>query len=130
MTIGMNPRIWPLFGALAVCGCSTALEVQTVGRPGWESPGPRDRNCPLVVHAIGEELDPGCREVGDVFVGDTGSSTDCGWDRMIDTVRMQGCFYGADAAQIVRHREPSFWESTCHQVRARLLSCGESRDDL
>lgn len=86
-------------------------------------------DCSIPVHPPSKPLEPGCREVGDVFVGDTGWSTDCGRRRVAETIRVEGCRYGADAAQIVSHHEPSFFGSTCHQVRARFLACDVEAPD-
>jgi hypothetical protein len=114
-------RTWVCLIMIGLSGCS--LEIQTVSRPDWQNLRPRARDCHLVVYPIDQKLDPSCKEIGDVFVGDTGWTTDCEWNRVIDTVRSQACLFGADAAQLVHHHEPSFWGSTCHQVRARFLAC-------
>jgi hypothetical protein len=109
--------------AIVVSGCSTAMEIQTVARPHLRDLQAREPDCDLVIYEISEQIDPSCEEVGDVFVGDTGFTMDCGWDQVIDAVRREACTFGADAAQIVAHHEPSFTGSTCHQVRARLVVC-------
>jgi hypothetical protein len=119
----MNLRTWSCALAIAICACESLPEVQTVLRPDGQNLEPRERDCPLVVYPIGQRLDPSCKEVGDLWVGDTGSTTECDWDQVLDTVRRHACFAGVDAAQIVNHYEPSFWASTCHQVRARLVVC-------
>jgi hypothetical protein len=108
--------------ALVATGCST--EIQTVGRPGAPPRVPKSEDCALPVYESDSPLDASCVEVGDVFVGDTGWSTDCGIDSVREQIRKEGCLFGADAAQIVRHHEPSpMWGSTCHQVRARFVVC-------
>ena len=125
----MKVRIWACALTIVASGCSTQLEIQIVGRPDWQPRAVLPADCALTVYEITEVPDRECTEIGDVFVGDTGSTTDCGLERVIDTVRSEACNYGADAAQIVAHHEPSFFGSTCHQVRARFLSCKADEED-
>ena len=65
----------------------------------------------------------GCREVGDVFLGDSGYTTNCGQARAYDELLHQACLFGADAVQVVRAYQSSPLSSTCYQVRARFLVC-------
>ena len=117
----MGRIAWAIATALAVCGC--AANVQTVARPDAPLRAAKPPSCQLPVHPADRRLGPACVEIGDVYVGDTGFTTDCGWNRALEIVRQEACRFGADAAQIVAHHEPSFWGSTCHQVRARFLVC-------
>lgn len=109
--------------AVVAWGCSSKLEIQTIRRPDAPALVPKYAGCRIEVHPEGYRFEPGCREVGGVFVGDTAWSTDCGWDRVLDVVREEACAFGADAAQIVAHHEPSVFGSSCHQVRARFMVC-------
>lgn len=119
-----------LVSFLTVSGCSSELEIQTVSRPNWRDQKPRIEDCGLTVYKSTYAFDASCEEVGDVFVGDTGWSVDCGWDRVVRVIQSEACKFGADAAQIVAHHEPSFFGSTCHQVRARFMVCdSEQRND-
>jgi hypothetical protein len=118
-----------LWLALAMVGCSSEMAVQTVTRPNLPPLTPRAPACALTVYAMDHVLDASCVEVGDVYVGDTGFSTDCGLERVRDTIRAEACRYGADAAQIVSHHAPTFFGSTCHQVRARFLVCKPEEPD-
>lgn len=108
---------------LAVAGCSEKLAVQVIRRPD-EPPRPsKVATCPLRLELQGHRFGPECREVGDVFVGDAGSSRSCGYDRVLSVVREEACRFGADAVQIVSHNQPRFFGSTCHQLRARFMAC-------
>ena len=107
--------------ALATWGC--AADVQTVGRPDAPATTPKSADCEVPVHPIDYRVGPGCQEIGDVYVGDTGFTVDCEWQRVKRIIRAQACLAGADAAQIVAHHQPSFWSSSCDQVRARFLVC-------
>lgn len=119
----MRLRTWACLFAVAASGCTTTLEVQTIVRPEWQSFVAHPEECAFTVYWDDHRFAPSCREIGDVFVGDTGFSVDCGWDRVMETVRSEACRVGAQAGQIVRHREPELFGSACDQVRARLVVC-------
>jgi hypothetical protein len=108
---------------VAALGCRSNVAIQTIARPDLEPRAPKSPNCELIVRPADYRFDPGCREIGDVYIGDTGFSVNCGLEQVMDIVRGEACRAGADAAQVVAHHEPSFFGSTCHQVRARFLVC-------
>ena len=111
---------WALL-LLAALGCQ--YDVQTVARPGERARTPKRVGCTLELHPPGYRFDPACREIGDVYVGDTGWTTDCDLEKARETIRAEGCRFGADAAQIVADHEPTAFGSWCHQVRARFMLC-------
>jgi len=125
----MLQRAATLVLALVAIGCSSRMAIQTVSRPNPPPLVPRSPSCSLPVYAHDAPIDASCVEVGDVYVGDTGWSIDCGLERVRALVQEQACRFGADAAQIVSHHEPSFFGSTCHQMRARLLACKPEEPD-
>jgi hypothetical protein len=104
-------------------GCTTRLDVLTIRRPDAPALVRKPAGCPLQVYAKDQSLPEGCREIGDVFVADTGWTYDCGLERVTGIVRNEACSQGADAAQLVTHYDPSISGSTCHEVRFRFLVC-------
>ena len=104
-------------------GCTRTLQIQVVSQPNRGTLAARAETCAARLYAQNEAVPASCTEVGDVFVGDTGWTVDCGAARVRDEIRRQACLFGADAVQVIREREPSFFESSCDQVRARFLAC-------
>lgn len=116
-----------LAGLLTTCGaCSRTIEVQVIPYPWVAQLRPKSADCTVPIYREGDSVPKTCSDVGDVFVGDTGYTTGCGLDRMLDEVRVQTCLYGADAAQVMRMQEPSFFGSSCYEIRARFLKCPAS----
>ena len=108
---------------LFAAGCTTRLDIMTIRRPDAPALARKPAGCPLQIYATDQSLPEGCREIGDVFVADTGWSYDCGLERVTGIVRNEACSQGADAAQLVTHYDPSITGSTCHEVRFRFLVC-------
>lgn len=59
--------------------------------------------------------------LGEVKVGDSGVSTNCGYDVVIDKAKMEARKIGGNALKITRHILPSVMASTCHQITATIL---------
>ena len=125
--LNRRPRAGWLIGTwlLLAWGCSSKMDVFTIRRPDSVPRPAKPMGCALQVHPPEYRFPSGCREVGDVFVGDNGWSVDCGRDRVYRLVRDEACVFGADAAQIINQYGPDFGGSWCHEVRARFMECEE-----
>jgi hypothetical protein len=108
---------------LAASGCSGTFAVHLVTQPDAGALTPHAEGCDVQLYEQTESPPSDCREVGDVFLGDTGYTTNCGRERAREELLHQACRFGADAVQIVRAYESSPLSSTCYQVRARFLVC-------
>jgi hypothetical protein len=103
-------------------GCSQRLAVYVIRQPDAGALVPR-APCEVRVYPFGVAAPAECREVGDVFVGDTAFSTNCGLGRVMSVVQESACQQGADTVQIVREHAEGSYGSSCAQVRARFLTC-------
>ena len=112
-----------LLSGTLLAACSEEYMVQVIRQPDTPMLAQRDERCELTVYRARDTVPAGCREVGDVFVGDSGATWNCAEPRTLDEVRRQACLFGADAAQVVRVHPGSFTGSSCDQVRARFLVC-------
>lgn len=59
--------------------------------------------------------------LGTVKIGDTGFSTNCGWDVVVENAKMEARKAGGNAIKIVQHTPPSIMGSSCHQIAANIL---------
>ena len=57
--------------------------------------------------------------VGDIRIGDTGFSTDCGYQTVIDNAREVAQRSGANIIKLTKVRKPNFI-STCYRIQGRL----------
>ena len=105
------------------------LEVQVIHYPGFEHRESRDELCEDVqalnkIHVLeAHELRPkGCRQIGDVFIGDSSTSYPCEPEDLIERLRLTSCLEGTAMTQIIHITSPRGGQS-CHQLRAALLTC-------
>ncbi len=106
--------------ALALCACSSRMDFQAVRYPWVAARTPKAPGCELSVLAHGDRHVEDCEAIGDVFVGDTGWSIDCGGERVLRDIEAEACRAGADTIT-VRPLEDGV--SSCYQARAMLFVC-------
>lgn len=111
-----------------VVGCSPTMDIQLIRYPEGAALSARNDDCAVQFLGASAALANDCKDVGDVFVGDTGFSVGCGEERVLGEIRTAACRLGADT--VVVRRIGDVW-SSCYQARARLLVCptSYSRED-
>lgn len=72
---------------------------------------------------IGLEQDEGenWEELGIVKVGDSGFSTNCGYDLVIEKAKLEAMAAGGNAIKVIEHKLPSALGSSCHRIVAKIL---------
>ncbi|MDR3140485.1 MAG: hypothetical protein LBU37_01965 [Tannerellaceae bacterium] len=69
-----------------------------------------------------EDIEPDDAELlGTVKIDDSGFSTNCGLDVVIDKAKTEARKIGGNAIKITKHTPPSIWGSSCHQITADIL---------
>lgn len=70
-----------------------------------------------------DQAEPENAEVlGQVKIGDTGFSTNCSYDIVIDKAKLEARKAGGNAIKITKHTPPSAFGSTCHNITANILN--------
>jgi hypothetical protein len=59
--------------------------------------------------------------LGQVKIGDTGFTTNCGYNLVIEKAKLEARKAGGNAIKIIKHRPPSIFGSTCHRITAKIL---------
>lgn len=58
--------------------------------------------------------------IGDIKIGDSGFSTDCGYNKVISDVTNSARNAGANIIQITEIKEPSAFGSSCYRIKAKI----------
>ncbi len=74
------------------------------------------------VHVIGLEqyLPDSAELLGVVYVGDTGFTTKCTYDIVLETAKIEARKIGGNAIKIVSHKKPGSMASSCHRIKAQI----------
>jgi len=81
---------------------------------------PLDYRQEVVVIGL-EQTEPDDAEIlGQVKIGDTGFSTECSYEIVIDKAKLEARKAGGNAIKIIKHKPPTMG-STCHRITAKIL---------
>jgi len=86
--------------------------------------GATDYDREIIEYEMGETIPDNARKVGEIHVGDSGFSTDCGYQTVRQKLMIEVRKTGGHAVQIYEHNLPNFW-STCHSMKAYVFRLDE-----
>jgi len=75
----------------------------------------------VIVIGLSDPEPENAEVLGLVKIGDTGFSTKCGYDLVIDKAKLEARKAGGNAIKIIEHLPPSLMGSTCHRIKAKIL---------
>lgn len=81
---------------------------------------PLDYREEVKVIGLKEPMPANAEEIGSVKIGDSGFSTDCGWDIALEKAVNEARKRGGNAIKIIKHTPPNMG-STCHRITALIL---------
>lgn len=82
---------------------------------------PLDYRQDVVVIGLNQPEPENAEVLGKVNAGDTGFSTNCGYDLVIDKIKLEARKAGGNAVKIIKHIPPSILGSSCHRITAKIL---------
>jgi hypothetical protein len=88
-----------------------------------------DYKLEVIVIGLTDEIPRSAEEIGTIKIGDTGFSTNCGWDVVIEKAKIEARKAGGNALKIIEHKLPSAMGSSCDRITAKILRI-DSPDDL
>ena len=82
---------------------------------------PLDYKQEIVTIGLSESEPDNLEVLGQVKIGDTGFSTKCGYDIMINKAKLEARKAGGNAIKIIEHKPPSAFGSSCHRITVKIL---------
>lgn len=73
-----------------------------------------------------EEYPSGYEKIAGLKVGDSGTTTNCGWDQMMSVLKQETAKMGGDAVKITQHIPPGW--SSCHQFIGIVLKKNKNEE--
>lgn len=109
---------------LLITSCSAAVKLKSHN----EKPAtPAD--APVVVVSISGQVPQGCLFLGELKVGDSGFSTDCNYNTVMELVRERTRKIGGNLIKLTSIKPPSF-TSTCYRIRADIYHISQIPDEF
>jgi hypothetical protein len=105
-----------LFVAVAFCSCSPKIRTAVAEKHEKLSEANN-----VVVFGNKSELPAKFVKIGTTSIGDTGFTTNCSFNTVIEKAKIEASNSGANALLITKHLYPSVMGSSCHRIKADLL---------
>lgn len=80
---------------------------------------------PIEIYELSEEVPDKAIEIGSIKIGDTGFSTNCSLSTVLALAKENARTAGGNAIKITEHKKPSALGSSCHRIKATILSVPE-----
>lgn len=82
---------------------------------------PLDYKQDILVIGLDQSEPDNSEVLGQVKIGDTGFSTKCSYDIVIDKAKLEARKAGGNAIKIIEHTPPFVMGSSCHRITAKIL---------
>lgn len=96
-------------------GCATSIKTSLTDK----TLAPLTTDAKVIVIGLKDEAPDG-RAIGSVKVGDSGFTTDCGYNTVIDQAKATARKAGGNAIKLTKVKEPSALGSTCYRIEADI----------
>jgi len=103
-----------IFGLFLISACSPKISSKLTN-----AARPLDYDMPVIVLGLDAEVPKAATRVGDLKIGDSGFSTDCSYETVINAAKLEARKAGGNVVKITKHRTPDFL-STCHRITAQV----------
>lgn len=75
----------------------------------------------IVVLSLKDAVPVKAEELGVVKIGDSGFTTDCGYDVVIAIAKLEARKAGGNLIKIIEHTPPSIFGSSCHRITVKIF---------
>lgn len=75
----------------------------------------------VYVFKEGDALPPVVAEIGEIKISDTGFSTGCTYEQVVEKAKIEARKAGGNTLMITEHKLPTAMGSTCHRIKATIL---------
>jgi hypothetical protein len=82
---------------------------------------PLDYREDVRVYELNEPVPSNSEKIGVVKIGDTGFTTNCKYEIVLEKAKLEARKAGGNAIKITKHIPPSAMESSCHRITAQIL---------
>ncbi|WP_264530678.1 hypothetical protein [Flavobacterium sp. N502540] len=112
-----------LFITVAFCSCSPKIRTSVS-----EKHDKLNESDKVVVFNAKSELPSAYSKIGSTKIGDTGFTTNCSLNTVLEKAKTEARKSGANALLITEHLYPSTFGSSCHRITADLLRVENTSD--
>jgi len=109
-------RLFLVIGLIFLNSCSPKITTNLV-----KNNPPLDYKQEVIVIGLSQEEPENGQVLGQVKIGDTGFTTNCSFDIVIDKAKLEARKAGGNVVKIIKHKFPSLMGSSCHRITAKII---------
>ncbi len=109
-------KIFVLPALLFITSCATSVSTKLANNQ-FSALSPQDQ---IFVLEENETLPANSQFVGDIKIGDSGFTTDCGYNKVMADATATARNAGANILKVVTMKDPSAFGSTCYRLKAKI----------
>jgi hypothetical protein len=116
-----------LFIFISVIATSCSPKIATSVSQGYASLNLQDK---VIVYSKEETMPQNAKIIGKTSIGDSGFTTNCDYETMLEKAKNEARKNGANAIRITEHILPNFYGSSCHRIKAQLLKIENVEEEI
>jgi hypothetical protein len=105
-----------LSAIIVFTSCSTSISTKLANKSYQKL---NDEN-QIIVLEKNDALPNNSEFIGDIKIGDSGFTTDCGYNKVVADATNSARKAGANIIQIIEVKEPDFFMSSCYRIKAKI----------
>lgn len=114
----MKKVSFPLFLLLITLFTSCSPKIATIVDIGYQ---PLASDARVLILEESDKMPSNTESLGIVKIYDSGMSTNCGYETVIEKAKIEARKIGGNVIKIQEHIKPNFLGSSCHQITAHIL---------
>lgn len=112
----MKKKVLVIITAFLFASCATTVKTNIVNK---NYPKLADKTSIIVLEKR-DVLPANSELIGDLKIGDSGFTTNCGYNKVLDDAKEASKNAGANILQILEVKEPSAFGSSCYRIKAKI----------
>jgi hypothetical protein len=109
-----------IFTTLVACSLFFCLSAQKATTVIIKNYGTLDYKQDVQVFNLNDSIPSSSEFIGTTKIGDSGFTTNCSWETVVETAKLEARKIGGNAIKITEHLPPNL-ASTCHRIKANIL---------
>ena len=112
----MKHKLYLFITILFICNCSPKIRT-IISNSDYKK---LDDNIDIIF--INEsEVPENSKYIGELKIGDSGFTTDCGYEKIMNEAKIEAKKLGGNIIQVIEIKEPQKWGSTCYRLKAKIF---------
>ena len=112
----MKHKLYLFITILLICNCSPKIRTMISNSDYKKLDDKID-----IIFINESEVPENSKYIGELKIGDSGFTTDCGYEKIMNEAKIEAKKLGGNIIQVIEIKEPQKWGSTCYRLKAKIF---------